>query len=399
MKLNLDITVLVFTNELILLHLCFVHSHQINQILRMEILDLISDAVTNVPISYGDTKDFRKLIFSKLSRFKELIDSAEKTSSHPFLEHHNVFTYKRSIEKLIDGLLLSIDNFYEGKPAKAYSTFSETMNSLDITEYLDKNSLLPCGSNLYRMRNAVGNYPLTIYELFHIPFEKRGLVQSQRFSIPGLPSLYTANSIYVAWEEMRRPNVDTIQAIRLVNQRDIKLLDITTDIYNNNSEINTDNPSEILYKLLIWPLVACCSVKVKNINDTFKPEYIIPQLLLQWSNKNLDGIKYSSTHIDLNNTKHKGTFYNVVLPVKTFNVDKGYCRHLKRLFKSTNVLPMQLRQISTIIDRFSHQSSIRSDINLNIEELELIEGTAQSYSQTLFGILEHGLSGIDIHSL
>jgi len=51
---------------------------------------------------------------------------------------------------------------------------------------------------------------------------------------------------------------------------------------------------------MIWPLVLACSVKVKNIEDDFKPEYIIPQLLLQWVRErdDIDGISYQTTHID-----------------------------------------------------------------------------------------------------
>lgn len=366
----------------------------------MELLSLLHNPITNVPIHY-DSEGFRKAVASKLIDFKTLVDNSEIISSHPYLNYRDVNEYKKKIGVLINGLLRTIDNFYKGKPAQAYITFRNTMKAINITEYLDKNSRLPAANNLYRIRTTSGNYPLSKDELFHIPFEKRGIVKSQRFSIPGLPSLYTANSIYVAWEEMRRPNIDSIQAIRLVNQRDLRLLDLTSDIYNSNLKNDTirTDVNTSLYKVLTWPLVACCSIKVKNSEDTFKPEYIIPQLLLQWVSENLDGIKYSSTHIDLNKVRHTGTFHNVVLPVKTFNLDYGYCNRLKTLFKGTDVLPMQLRQFATYNDRFNHQASIRTDVNLNVSELELIEGTSQYYSQTLFGVLEHGLNGLEIHDL
>jgi hypothetical protein len=31
-----------------------------------------------------------------------------------------------------------------------------------------------------------------------------------------------------------------------------------------------------------WPLIAACSIKVKNPGANFKPEYVVPQLILQW---------------------------------------------------------------------------------------------------------------------
>lgn len=41
-----------------------------------------------------------------------------------------------------------------------------------------------------------------------------------------------------------------------------------------------NEPNEVISYLIIWPLMAACSVRVKNTTNTFKPEYIIPQLLL-----------------------------------------------------------------------------------------------------------------------
>lgn len=366
----------------------------------MELLSLLDDAVTNVPLQFSE-ECFRKAIHYKLHAFKDKVNKAQRISSEVFLGIGELEDCKSRIESLIGGLLKCIDQFYEARPAKAYLTFSSTMKELDITSYLDKNCRYEQGSSLFRIRATTGNYPLSKDELFHIPFEKRGIVKSQRFSIPGLPSLYTSNSIYVAWQEMRRPNIDSIQAIRLENQRDLKLLDITTDVYVchiDNLDLRID-ANICLYKILTWPLAACCSIKVKNIEDSFKPEYIIPQLLFQWVSENLDGIKYSSSHIDLNKVKHKGQFHNIVLPVKTYDQDKGYCGCLKSLFKGTDVIPMQLRQFAAPNERFSHQPSISSDINNNITELAIIEGTTQFYSQTLFGVLEHGLKGLEVKNL
>ncbi|MFW1494652.1 hypothetical protein ACEV9S_24505, partial [Vibrio parahaemolyticus] len=60
---------------------------------------------------------------------------------------------------------------------------------------------------------------------------------------------------------------------------------------------------------MTWPLIAACSIRVKNPSDNFKPEYIIPQLLLQWARdyKSIDGIRYTSTHIEATSlTSHSG---------------------------------------------------------------------------------------------
>ena len=60
-------------------------------------------------------------------------------------------------------------------------------------------------SNFYRVRQLPSIYEVEAKELFHIPISKRGIVKTQRYSIPGYPCLYLGKSIYGCWEEMRRP--------------------------------------------------------------------------------------------------------------------------------------------------------------------------------------------------
>jgi hypothetical protein len=178
-------------------------------------------------------------------------------------------------------------------------------------------------------------------------------------------------------------------------------LDLTTDHYDAYHLQKGDlSVEQKLYKAFAWPLVAACSVKVKNRKAAFKPEYIIPQLLLQWINKTqLHGIKYSSTHIDQQQSTYKGIFYNVVIPVRTYHLDDGYCPELLNIFRSTQVFPMQLGQFNSTNDRFHHQGTIRSDVNPAIEEIEIVKNAPQPYSKTAFGILEHYLGGLDLEEI
>ena len=357
----------------------------------MTLIELLQHPATNVPITYTQQITFRKLIKSKLSHFEKLLEQLTDDT----ISQERLAFYKKSVQALSKGLIDTINKFYEGKPSKAYDKFESVMRSINITEYLDKGAILPEYTNLYRLRSSPGNYPLTKEELFHIPFDKRGSVRSQRFSIPGLPSLYTANSIYVAWEEMRRPNLDAIQAMRLVSTRELRLLDITTDIYSATYVPGLNGYDNLWNKIFIWPLVACCSVKVLNPESSFKPEYIIPQILLQWTNVNLDGIKYSSTHIDRNLNKHFGHFYNVVLPVKSFTFDTGYCPVLRQMFLATSPVPVQLRHHVAMYGRLNNQPTISANVNRDIEELSIIDGSPQMYSQTSFGVVEHILQGLE----
>jgi hypothetical protein len=363
----------------------------------MDILDLLKHKLTDLPIEQNENETYIDLINRILSDFLNEINRCNRTSLKITDSEVDVTDYKVYIQKLCSGLIDTLNFYYHGNPSNAFTRLNKALTDAKIRSFLDKEIFINEGANFYRIRNFNGNYSFNKNQLFHIPFESRGKVKTQRYSIPGLPSLYISNSIYVAWEEMRRPNIDSIQAIRLCNTKQLTLLDLTTDAYTSKS---TDiHGWDLLYKIIIWPLVACCSIKVRDHNDDFKPEYIIPQLLLQWINKEkLHGIKYSSTHIDLKNENFNGSFFNIVLPVRSFS-DRGYCKELESLFVMTQVLSMQLRQFSTVSNRFYGQESIRTNVNLDIQSLELIKGVPQSYSETQFGILEHSLNFLKTDNL
>lgn len=368
----------------------------------MTFLEIIRHPLTNLPIEQEKGSTFRNTVRNVLRSFGELIDSSDDLSEpingNPFDSN----TFKLRSKIIRDGILEAIDAYYEGNLNNAYNILSSFMKKSNLTGYLDKESFLPANTSLFRIRKAIGNYPLKRDDLFHIPFSARGKVKTQRYSIPGLPSLYLSNSVYVAWEELGRPGFNEVQAMRLANTRPIRLLDLTSEIYSRNEHIegNTSYGYQLLYRVMVWPLLAACSIKVRNPDDSFKPEYIISQMLLQWVNKNLvDGIKYSSTHIDLRRQRHIGSFYNLVLPVKTLHLEEGYCTELAQLFTATQVLPMQLRQFTSFADRFHDQGSIQAHVNPNIQDVELIEGNPQPYFSTYFGILEHSLKHLELQPL
>src|SRR4029077_9978040 len=97
----------------------------------------------------------------------------------------------------------------------------------------------------------------------------------------------------------------------------------------------------VLPKILFWPLTATCAVRVLNKDEYFKPEYIIPQLLLQYvkedTKKQIDGIRYFSNHnLAAGDSLELGS--NLVFPVKTSG-PRDLCPSLTKLFTMTAVLP------------------------------------------------------------
>ena len=180
----------------------------------------IINQTPKLPIKRKKGEDFRKCLFS-------VLDYYSKKNN----ELNNDTYLNDKVSKLSNGIKKTIEAYYEGNPSKAYRILSTTLKETDLIIYLNKKSLIHNGSNLYRIRIKDSNYPLNRKEIFHIPYNLRELVATQRYSIPGLPSLYLANSIYVAWEELGRPSSNLIQAARFKNTRDLKLLDLSNDIY------------------------------------------------------------------------------------------------------------------------------------------------------------------------
>jgi hypothetical protein len=368
----------------------------------MDFADILFHTVTDLPVKRSSDKPFRKHLKELLETFAEMVEDSSDFSKLKQLGGSTTEFSKSDFRLLINGIYKTIDRYYEGNPASAYQTLDETLNFSKVGEMLWKDGILALNTDLFRIRRKSGNYPLEKCDLFHIPFEHRGRVRTQRYSIPGLPSLYLSNSIYVAWEELLRPDINEIQAIRLQNRKKLRFLDLSTDDYNHRSleGVLEYKPKEIIRKIFTWPIIAACSIKVAEPDASFKPEYIIPQLLLQWITKmDLDGIKYSSTHIQAAQRRHTGVFYNLVLPVKSLELEQGYCPILASLFSCTQVLPMQLRQFATTTGSFVGQETISANVNKDIFSLELIAGKEESYRNTSFGGLEHSLKGLNLEPI
>lgn len=294
-------------------------------------------------------------------------------------------------DALCNGLLQTIDLYFAGQPATAYTHFDQILSDRlnHYGEMLNVKSFKE-GTNFYRIRMSEENFPLATNEMFHIPFEKRGKVSSQRYSIPGFPSLYLGKTIYVAWEELHRPNINSFQIIRLESQTEIKYLDLTANDWD------APKGQKNSYKYLItWPLIAACSIKVKDYSDTFKPQYIIPQLLLQWvrNHKEVDGVIYNSSHIETGKILSVGDLYNFVLPVKD-NKDNGLCDELCKMFKGTEAVSNQLLQFSNGGKFIMFTNDEYEKINNKIPEIEIIKGRKSAYSSSILGRLEMVLDSL-----
>ncbi len=355
---------------------------------------LLQDPFLKAPKKNVYDNDFLEYVESHLTTFSTKVNSLKNED----LKIKNI-RYKPSYVKevtkiLVEGLLECLNLYLNGRINEAFYELDSTLthNRKNFYNSLKKREIDE-ETNFYRIREDSQNKLFSPQEMFHIPFELRGCVKNQRFSINGFPSLYVSNNLYTCWEELNRPTINDFQAARLQNTRPVNVLDLTPSFFDN--EITADN-----YRYVItWPIIFCCSIKVKNKDDIFKPEYILPQLLLQWVRQNdmIDGIRYFSTNIDRDNSLSEGDFSNFVFPVKG-SERNGHCSELSSLFYLTNAVSWQTQQYSVGGQNFLGTFK-DSEKNNSISRLEIVKGMVYPYRYSIFSKLETYLGNMELRDI
>jgi hypothetical protein len=296
------------------------------------------------------------------------------------------------IVKLSESVLQAIREYLRGLPHKAYACLNEGINGVrpELSKCISPVDH-PFVDELYRVRQE--REPGTTFakaDLFHIPFHERHKVSRQRYSIPGLPCLYLGGSLYICWEELRRPRFESIHVARflVVPGETIRILDFMQrpqHIARNISKTTTADESPVLDKFcalaVCWPLMATAAIRRLHGDSPFIAEYIIPQLILQWitdnSDPDVDGIAYSSvscrTHVD-----YPAGIANFVFPAKEMR-DSGQCPRLCRKFAMTAPIAWHLLERVMLPSHPPFAAAMK---------LELIPGSPTCYSDTAFCELE-----------
>lgn len=351
------------------------------------------------PFRRPENIDFEEYVQSVLTEYSEKVLSSEElfkldgVSNPPY----NLDKYLSEFKKFNQLINEAITKYLEGYPSVAFKAISDAIST--ITE--DRNVKYINGSGMvahpkfqfYRIRTQQLGRNFKRQELFHIPFSKRRMIKTNRYSIPGFPSLYLSNSIYVAWEELGRPKFEHIHASRFEIKKLFAYLNLTTESYfhfNPKDQWISSNLHQALDAIFRFPLVFACSIKVNNNEDVFRPEYIIPQLLLQWlrSDGIYDGIAYSSSHIDLTNKNFEGRFRNYVIPVKPKKEE--FCSNIKRIFKMTEVLSSEMLGLNQN-PNYTFMNEGNDYTNEGATYIEIINSQKSYYPYTKFAQLEEAL--------
>jgi hypothetical protein len=341
-----------------------------------------------------DRDDFELFIDKRLQAYVDLVRGMNPADNIT----KQIRDEASKIEKLCGLLKAAIHEYMRGLPHKAYSHLDEGIRSVhaEFSRCISSDVDHPFLNELYRMRKE--HEPGTTFakrDLFHIPFDERQKVTRQRYSIPGLPCLYLGGSLYICWEELRRPKFESIHVARFQvapGQR-ISVLDFMQRPPNMAAGVKTTTAlaNELPHLLngfsalaVCWPLMARAAIRRKHGDAPFIAEYVIPQLILQWITDNnepdLDGIAYSSVSCKTHVT-YPALIGNFVFPAKEI-APAGHCPRLCRKFAMTIPIAWQVLQAV----RFDTLAPYAATM-----QLELIPGVPTRYSHTTFCELEGNL--------
>lgn len=222
-----------------------------------------------------------------------------------------------SVAKLYrDKIINSIELYYQGNIIDAQSTINELIDDFNddsiAISHINDSIAFPSPRKgvksevqFFRARLAENVTDFPAKDMLHIPFSKRDIVKSERFSIPGLPCLYLANSTYTCWIEMGCPADHKFNVSPVVLDNTQRIFNLTVSIrdlmdYTTIENSENDNHEESIIALIkLLMLSMGTSFKVASGSDrNFKAEYILPQMImLACKHRNLDGVTYYSKQV------------------------------------------------------------------------------------------------------
>jgi hypothetical protein len=350
------------------------------------------DLLVNYDYNYCKTKAIKDLMKKEFERYSDFIKNSAE-----------LCVYKDEISMICKQLVEIIKKYEGGYIQDSIKIMEQLMAMVRKKGFLKEITIqmaattMDTPKNFYRMRIS-DEYIYKRCEIFHIPLSKRRTVRTQRYSIPGFPCLYLSSSVYTCWEELGKPPLDKTYISKFSLQENISMLDIRSidpkrlfyydriDLYTDSEKMYIKSISEKkqIAAVVLWPLAFSCSLYGSSTNDIYRPEYIIPQLLLQWVRKsNLDGIAYLTIRA---NTESIDPYYcvNYTFPVKKFH--KDFCSNLSKKFKLTSAF--RCDELNDVMRGHQYTgSSTTWNRRFLIDEIK--------YENTTYGIIETNLFWIE----
>lgn len=212
------------------------------------------------------------------------------------------------IQKYQDNICCALNSYYKADIAESSSIIKRLIEDVQSDSFavttLDKSWAFPGNRNqeLQFFRARIGS-PSNAYkakDMLHLPQSLRSKTKSYRFSIPGNPSLYLANSSYGCWIETGFPPDINFNVSPVLLDGTQKILNLAIYI-KDFSGLNDFATERVHCWLKLLMLMIATSYRINEPDRTFKSEYIISQAIMMACKKlGYDGVAYFSGRVSDN---------------------------------------------------------------------------------------------------
>lgn len=264
-----------------------------------------------LPIVIQHDKDYQNTLRDKLNTYKKVVEKLNVSSN-----------CRDKVVSVCDAINDALSNYYNGYTSKAteklVSIISECEDNPFLVSTLTNNyafrGLAPkeirlyddptydemMQDELYFFKARISEDSLKREDMLHIPYNRRSIISTQRFSIPGVPCMYFSTTSFGCWLELSMPEKEYFysSAYKLPSEWKILNLCIHHSVLQNAMNTLIGQSFNDEGALIVFPFVIATSFRILERNRTFRSEYIISQLLMQVAKINgLDGIAYYSKRI------------------------------------------------------------------------------------------------------
>ncbi len=319
------------------------------------------------PIKFIDhlNRSFDNYIDDLRTHSKSLFEFIPKfDASQPKLLSIRPEIFIKEVEEIINNIKLVYKYFLKGDIKSAQEYF-DTLNFEDyfIDPIGDEIITINHGNSFYRVRKSDDIIkPKEWEKMFHLPFNLRHIISTQRYSVQGLPCLYMGKTVDVCLKELKLSSLENIKILKLENTINLKFINLKPldfsqfnfseiEEANNNPASIKKNAARILKYAKYYPIFYCLYQKInyQTENTTFKIDYILTQMVLFWlmnlrntGNTDLSdtsGIMYLSMFCKNNHYVNQNVSDNLnfAIPVYSTSTNDGHCSTLNGWFKKSQV--------------------------------------------------------------
>jgi len=196
--------------------------------------ELINDVRLNLPIERKN-QGYEECLISKIQDYQKVISEVEPLS---FPNAEYVGCLKNIVSELSESVISTIIKNGSVLHGEAFHVMKEgIINSSNIYKQFtnsEKELLFVArldSDKYYRIRKSDVELNKR-KDLFHIPFTHREMISTQRFSVPGLPTLYLGATINECWRELGQPAMDRCYVTKVQTQEIINGDFLFVDIRN-----------------------------------------------------------------------------------------------------------------------------------------------------------------------